>query len=237
MTVEILFGEICNYFGDPRNETYLRQTLEGTDSRFISTGLYSEPFFMNGRPDLILMGSMSERSQRMVIERLTPFRRRMEELIDSGTAFLVTGNACEVFCSSIEYRTDGVTVPGLGLFDLTVENDMFRRINGKVIGDFDGITVTGFRSQFTEIRGDNSGGYFLDVERGFGLNASSRLEGMRRNNFIGTQLLGPILPLNPDFCRYLLQLAGTDAVPAFYEAAREAYDRRVAEFRDPETKF
>ena len=98
--------------------------------------------------------------------------------------------------------------------------------------------VTGFRSQFGKIFGDNSDCYFCEVERGMGINEQSRFEGMRMKNFIGTQILGPILPLNPEFCEYILRLAGEkDPVAAHREAAVAAFDRRVREFSDPKVKF
>lgn len=237
MVIEILFGELCNFFGDSQNEVYLRETLKDTNSVFISTELDSVPYFVSGRPDLVIMGSMSEKAQRIVIKKLSPYKDRINSLIDSGTGFLMTGNACEVFCKNIDYVTEKIKVDGLGLFDLEVKTDLFRRINGKIIGDFEGNTITGFRSQFSYIYGDNTDSYFVNVERGFGINPDSRFEGFRRNNFIGTQILGPILPLNPDFCRYYLGLLGTDSIPAFYNEALEAFDRRVSEFRDTKTKF
>lgn len=237
MTVEILFSEVCNFFGDTQNETYLRKTLENTDTVFINTPLDGEPYFAKNRPSMILIGSMSESIQRRVIDKLLPLKSRISELIDDGVVFLATGNACDVFMKEIDYVTEKIKKPGLGLFDLTVTTDWFRRVNGKVIGECDGQTVTGFRSQFAEYSGDNSGFAFLKVERGFGLKKGSVYEGVRRNNFFATQLLGPVLPLNPDFCAYILKLAGIEAVPAVYAEAKAAFDKRVEEFRDPSVVF
>ena len=85
--------------------------------------------------------------------------------------------------------------------------------------------------------GDNSKDYFLECERGVGINKESKLEGMRKNNLICTQMIGPILALNPLLCQYLIKLAGCDATPAHFEAAMTAYKQRVKEFEDPATKF
>ena len=70
-----------------------------------------------------------------------------------------------------------------------------------------------------------------------GINKDSRLEGMRRNNLICTQMVGPLLVLNPLLCKHLLQLCGCDAQPAHWDAAMAAYEQRVKEFEDPSTKF
>ena len=51
---------------------------------------------------------------------------------------------------------------------------------------------------------------------------------------MATWLIGPLLPLNPDFTRFLLDLMGrTDAPLAFEEDVRAAYRERLKTFRLP----
>ncbi len=236
MKIEFLFGEICNFYGDPQNVTYLAQSAENAE--IIETDLLSVPYFVSSRPDIIIMASMSESSQRKVIEKLSPYKERILELIDDGVVFLCTGNACEVFCKKIEYVTEEISVDGLGIFNLNVKTDLFNRYNGKVLGKADNITITGFRSQFGKIYGDNSDCYFCEIERGMGINETSKLEGLRKKNFIGTQILGPILPLNPEFCEYILHLAGEkNPVAAHKDIAMKAFNQRLSEFSDEKIKF
>ncbi len=235
MIVETLFGEVCNLYGDPQNETYLRQTLP--TATFISSSLDGEMYFPSARPDIILIGSMSDDIQMRVIEKLRPHTERIKELIDDGVVFLATGNACEVFCKNIKNVTLEIEYSGLGLFDFDVVVNWFDRYNGKVLGKFKDIVITGFRSQFSMIYGDNSDCAFIEMERGIGLNRQSKLEGFVKNNFFGTSVLGPILPLNPIFCEYLISLAGETATAAHRGVAMNAYEQRLAEFRDPKIKF
>lgn len=235
MTVEILFGEVCNLYGDGQNPAYLRATLP--DEEFIYTALTDEPYFKDRDPDILYIGSMSENTQRRVIAKLLPLKDRLKELINKGTVILATGNAAEIFAKHISYVTEEIETDGLGFVDLTVKTDLFDRYNGKIIGSADGVTVTGFRSQFGFLYGDNSKNYFLEVERGDGICRGSRHEGFRINNFIGTQILGPVLPLNPAFTEYLIRLAGKEVRAAFREDAVKAYEQRVKEFRDPATVF
>lgn len=235
MIVEILFGEVCNLYGDPQNEEYLRQTLP--DSRFISSPLDGEMYFVSQRPDIILIGSMSDEIQARVIKKLAPHTERIRALIDDGVVFLATGTACEVFCRTIKNVTLNIQYDGLQIFDYDVLVNWFDRYNGKVLGAHRDIVITGFRSQFSMIYGDNSKEAFVEVERGIGLNRESRFEGFRRNNFFGTSILGPILPLNPIFCEYIISLAGGNAVAAHRDAAMKAYEQRLSEFRDPKIKF
>ena len=235
MKIEVLFSEVCNLSGDYQNVEYLRQTLP--EAEFVFTALTQEPDLAANRPDMIYMGTMTEATQRRVIEKLMPHKDRIEALIDDGVVFLMTGNACEVFCGAIDYVTEERRAEGLGIFPLTAKTDLFRRYNGKFLGDVDGISVVGFRSQFSFLYGDNSQGYFGKNQRSIGINPDTDLEGVRRKNFFGTNLQGPILPLNPLFCEHLIRLAGGDAPAAHREAAMAAYEQRLKEFRDPSVKF
>jgi len=235
MVIEILFPEVCGLYGDSQNPTYLRATLP--DATFICTPITQTPYFVDHTPDLIYIGSMSEATQRRVIETLYPVRDRINDLINQGTPILATGNAGEIFTRHIHYVTEKQEIDGLGVFDLEVKTDLFDRYNGKVIGDFEGMTIVGFRSQFSFLYGDNSENFFIKCTRGDGINRDSKLEGMRKNNLICTQILGPILALNPLFCEYLLSLAGSDAKAAYRDAALDAYNQRIKEFNDPNVIF
>ena len=231
MVIEILFEESCNLFGDGQNINYLQATLP--QAEFIHTGLNDTPYFAENDPDMIYIGSMSESIQRRVIQKLMPLKDRLEALIDKGVLILATGNAGEIFCKTIEYVTEQITTEGLGIFDNSVKTDLFQRYNGKVLGSYEDIKVVGFRSQFSMIYGDNQDGYFVSCDRGIGINKSSKLEGLRKNNLICTQILGPILPLNPLLCEKLLKLCGIKSEAAYRSSAIAAYEQRLAEFNDP----
>ena len=235
MVVEILFQEVCGLYGDSQNPVYLQKTLP--DAQFIFTGLNDTPYFVDHTPDLIYIGCMSESVQRRVIEKFKPLKERIQTLVDGGTVFLATGNAGEIFANKIEYITEEISVEGLGFFDLTVKTKLFNRYNGKVLGKVNGIDVVGFRSQFSFLYGDNANCYFLECARGVGINKESKLEGMRKNNLICTQLLGPLLPLNPLLCEYLIGLTGNQAQAAFRDSAMDAYQTRLKEFQDPSVKL
>lgn len=235
MVIEILFNEVCGLYGDSQNATYLQAALP--DATFIYTKLTDEPFFAQNNPDMILIGSMSENTQRRVIEKLLPLKDRIEQLIQKGTVILATGNAGEVFCRHIDYVTEKMTAEGLGIFDLDVITNLFDRYNGKVLGEFEDLKIVGFRSQFSFLYGDNSKNYFVKCIRGDGINRESKLEGMRKNNLICTQILGPILPLNPYFCEHLIRLTGNEAPAAYRGAAISAYEQRIKEFSDPNVIF
>lgn len=231
MTVEVLFNEVCGLFGDAFNAQYLEKCIP--DSEFIYTALCDKPYFEDNTPDIILMGAMSEKTQRAVIKKLLPLKNRILELIDKGVVFFVTGNAFEVFTKEIDYVSEEIKSEGLGIFDLTVKTDYFNRYNGKVLGKFNNeFEITGIRSQFSFVYGDNSDGYFVKSDSGIGINPESKLEGVRKNNFFGTHLLGPVLVQNPPLCEYIISLAGGTPRLAFEEQARSAYTQRLKEMKE-----
>ncbi|MBO5867392.1 MAG: hypothetical protein J6Q54_00600, partial [Oscillospiraceae bacterium] len=221
--------------GDSQNVKYLRATLPNAE--FVFTALSDTPYFAEKDPDLIYIGSMSEATQRKVIEKLLPLKERLEALIAKGIPILATGNAGEIFCSKIDYVTEKLSVDGLDFFDISVKTNLFDRYNGKVLGEMDGMKIVGFRSQFSFMYGDNSDCYFVKCLRGVGINRKSKLEGLRKNNLICTQIIGPILPLNPLFCEYLIGLTQNTATAAYKEAAMAAYEQHLKEFSDPATVF
>ncbi len=235
MKIEVLYGDICNLFGDWQNAAYLKHTLP--DAEFIETKLEDTPYFVSGTPDMIYIGSLTESNQRRVIDALRPHTARLQALIDAGTVVLATGNGGEVLMKHISYVTEKTETDGLGLVDLTVKTDLFDRFNGKVLGRFEDMEIVGFQSQFSTVSGDNTKSPFLKVERGVGYNRKGEYEGYRKNNLFVTSLLGPILPLNPLFTEYLVRLAGKDKKAAFRTEAMAAYEQRLKEFKDPKTVF
>lgn len=234
MTIETLYPEICNLFGEPTNVKYLQMSVPGAE--VVNTALNDEPAFVSRKTDLVYMGSMTENAQELVIGRLRPYMDRLRGLVSDGTAFLMTGNAFEIFGSYIECD-DGRRIEGLGLYDIYSVRRMMKRYSSLFLGRAGECEVAGFRNQFTFSYGDNTKNGLFAVTKGIGLNPGSRTEGVRLNNFMATQVLGPLLVLNPSFTQMLLRLLGSDAEPAFLSRAQEAYQRRVADFSDPGCRF
>ena len=228
MKIEILFPEFCNLFGDMYNMKYLKKCMP--DAEFIETALDEVPTFVNEDVNLIYLGPMTENTQEKVISKLLPYKNRIEELIEKNVVFLFTGNAIEVLGKYIE-NEDGSKIEGLGIFNVFAKRDMMHRHNSYMVGKFEDIEVIGFKSQFTMMYGDNSNSYFLEVEKGIGINKESKLEGIKKNNFIGTYVIGPILILNPLFTKKLMKMMGEEKEVALEDDVMAAYEARLKEFR------
>ena len=228
MKLEVLFPQICNLYGDLFNVKLLSES--SPEVEVVETKLNEIPLFSKENVDMIYMGPMSEHSQELVIKALAPYKTRIEELIDNGTVFLFTGNAGEVFCKYIE-TDDGDKIEGLGLFDFYSVRKMMKRHNSRFLGKFNDLDVVGFKSQFTMMYGDNSHCAFLEAQRGIGLNQETRLEGIRKNNFFSTYLIGPLFVLNPELLRHFLELTGVkDYEIPYLRDLEAAYNKRKEEF-------
>lgn len=271
--IEMLYPEICNLFGDYANVKYLASCIE--DAKVINTHLTDKPSFLNEDVDFIYMGSMTEKSQEHVIERLKPYTEKIKEMIEKNKVMLFTGNAVEILGNYIE-KDDGSKIEALGILNFYAKRQMMNRVNSLILGDFEiaseknkenskenrnenskensngnsnvnsnensdensdeNLKIVGFKSQFTLAHGDNSNNYFIKIERGFGLDKESKLEGFKVNNLFATYLLGPILPLNPKFTKYILKLLNQKDNLKFEKEAMEAYEIRLKEFEDKNVK-
>lgn len=229
MQIEVLYPQQCNLFGDSGNIRYLRKCLP--DAQFTETALNDTPAFVTGSPDMIYMGACSESNQERIIRCLMPYKDALRAAIDRGTVLLFTGNAPEVLYRYIE-KDDGSKVECLGLLDFYAVQRLFERYNTIVLASFEGKEFVGFKTQFTQIYGDNSRNYLAKVERGTGNNKETDLEGVRVNNLFATSLVGPLLVLNPYFTEYIMGLLGVEnPVCAFREQSVRAYEDRIKDFR------
>jgi CobQ-like glutamine amidotransferase family enzyme len=114
---------------------------------------------------------------------------------------------------------------------------MMNRYNSLYLGKFEDIDIVGFKSQFSHSYGNQTPSLF-DTVRGSGRNPDVTAEGIHKNNFMATYLLGPLLILNPLFTKYIIKLLGVSDRPlAFENAALDSYFLRLKEFSDPNRGF
>lgn len=196
MKIEILFPELCSLFGDHGNIVFLEKVF-GTDSVF-KTSILDTPKFINEDIYLIYMGAMNEQTQIKVINKLAPFKDILKQKIDNGLKVLFTGTAMDILGKSIV--EDGKpTINGLGFFDFETKIVKRPRLNCAVYGQYKNIPIVGHKTQFTQSFGDNSSNYFAKIKVGMGINKDSNLEGFVYKNLVATNMIGPILILNPEF--------------------------------------
>lgn len=234
MIIEVLFGEVCNLFGDSGNISFLKASLP--DAQWIDTPLNRTPYFVKNDVDMIYLGSGTESIQKRVLEKLKPFTDRIKELISRGKVILITGNMLDILGKSIDYGDERVDALGITKLEARIEKD--RRYNSLFLGKFENMEIVGFNSRFSHSYDEPKDMGFMQVERGAGVNRESTTEGIHINNLFATYIIGPLLPLNPPFTKYIMSLLGVSNPHVAYEdAAMEAYNRRLLEIKNPDTKL
>ena len=230
MKIEILYPEFCNLNGDMGNMKYLQKCLPEAET--IETSINDKPKFIE-QDDicLVYMGTLSERSQEIVIQKLKPYTEQIKQKIDQNQLFLFTGNSVEVLGKYIE-NEDGSKIEALGIFDIYAKRNMMNRHNSFFLGKYKDIEILGFKSQFTMLYGNNEDNYLVKADMGIGINEQTKLEGIHQNNFFATYIIGPFLVLNPYFTKELLKLMGVkEPKLAFESEVIEAYNIRLKKFK------
>lgn len=229
MVIELLYHDIASLFGEKGNLDLLKSVFP--EATFIETDLFDEPHFVSHQSDLILMGPTTENYQRVIIERLLPYKEKIIKEIEKGTHFWITGNALDIFGREI-HQEDGEVINALDIFPFITKQQMFKRLNSFALAEGEGALITGFKTQFIQLYPIDELPVWLKMRRGFGFNLESKDEGIKVNNFIGTHILGPLLILNPHFTKNWLKDFGFDQSLPFETAMIEAYEKRLSEFED-----
>ena len=104
---------------------------------------------------------------------------------------------------------DGQKIRGISLLDVSTSAGKKRFIgNVTAICDFLPVrTIVGFENHSGVTYLGEKAKPLFKIKVGNGNNGVDRTEGARYKNVFGTYLHGPILPKNPHFCDYLLELA------------------------------
>jgi len=160
-------------------------------------------------PDILFMGGGQDRQQKMVAKDFEKGGgEEIKEFIEKGGVGLFICGAYQLMGKF--YRpAEGPDLKGLGIFD--IETYHFGKEKPRCVGnvavEWEGKTVVGF---------ENHGGrtYLGDEVRplgtvlhGHGNNSEDGTEGAVYKNAFGTYLHGALLPKNPHFADYLIELA------------------------------
>ena len=175
MTIEILYRDVCNLYGDGMNMEYLKRCIPGAE--FVYTELGDEPFFIGHDVGMVYMGPCFERYQYRIIELLMPYRERIGEMIDSGVLFLFTGNAFEIMGKYI-LTPAGEKIECLNIFDMHSSQDFEHRINSLDLLSFEDLKLVGYTSRFSVTFSNEPP--FASVIKGSGIDNTGRFEGVRK---------------------------------------------------------
>lgn len=222
-----LYHDRMNLYGEYANLTVLSALLreQGADVCIDRRSLCDQPVHVADY-DLIYIGSGTETAQIQVLRDLRRYADNLRNALDAGKIFLMTGNAWEMFGSSITDAT-GRSHPALGFFPFTVTlTDRERILTDAVLtASFLKEPLVGFINKASRIHGVSSP--LFTVRYGVGNDEKDNGEGVTDGVFFGTHLTGPCLVKNPHlaafFTEKLLKNAGMSFLEKHHEYAENAY--------------
>lgn len=187
-----LYYDIMNMYGESANIRALKKALdfEGVTYKIDCKSLYDEINIMSY--DFIYIGTGLNESYPLVLEDLKRYKDDLNKYIDAKKFILVTGNALDLFSD-------------LKILNFKSVKEDFRIIGEQVYTTFlIKNYVIGFQNRDTVIKSTSEVPLFK-VTTGTGYTPNNSNEGIRKNNFYGTYLLGPLLIRNPYMLEYFIK--------------------------------
>ncbi len=225
-----LFPQLLSLYGEYGNVAVLEKVLRDRGNT-VTVSCWDGGLLTPADFDFIYVGSGTEDNLLEAVRRLMPYREWVRGSVLSGTHWLATGNAMTLFGREI-IRGSNVC-PALGLFDYTTEiHDETRYLGDTLTEDAFGAPLIGFINTSSLYAGDIPGFLTLCLNAKLGNSKQDPIDGIRQENFLGTQLIGPVLAKNPHFLAHICQAITGDPLdidPASY--IRKAYEVSLNELK------
>ena len=229
-----LYYDLMNLYGDWANAAVLARKLALRGCKAVVERKSVGENVDFSAYNYIYIGSGTERSQRACMSDMTRHADALIECVEAGTPLLATGNAHELFGRAVT-TAGGERYEALGLLEFeTVQRDT--RVTGDCVcgAAFLPDKLVGF---INRAGGGQQGAIdrpFL-TELGPGADETTRTEGIRYKNLLGTYLTGPILVRNPPLLTYFTDMlfpeSGAEPGPddPFFGFQEKAYRKAVSE--------
>ncbi len=205
-----LYPDQMNIYADRGNIIFLQRRCEWRGIDFVHGGAGPGEGVDPAAHDLFYIGGGQDRDQRAVAADMAERKRdALAAAVGDGAALLAVCGGYQLLGHS--YQLGEETLPGLGLADLETVREPGPRLIGNVAieVELDGRprTLAGFENHGGRTYLGPKAEPLGRVLSGHGNNGDDRLEGVRRDNLIGTYLHGPLLPKNAWLADHLIELA------------------------------
>jgi CobQ-like glutamine amidotransferase family enzyme len=205
LTIAHLYPRELNIYGDLGNVITLVKRLEwrGYDAEVVAVE-QGEPFDFS-RTDIVFGGGGQDSGQVSTGQDILRHGEQLRQLASDGVPMLLICGSYQLFgqgFTTVERRE----IPGIGVFRAATIGGS-KRMVGNIAIDSPFGRLVGFENHSGETILEPGQAALGTVERGFGNNSTSGLEGAVSGNAIGTYLHGPLLPKNPELADHLLLTA------------------------------
>lgn len=185
-----LYYDLLNMFGENGNVVALVKALEKQKVKVtVDFKSINDDIDINSY-DFIYIGSGNDEDYELAKNDLKKYKEDLLEYIYSNKFLLATGNAINLFgdLNILNYKSKSIDFRIVG--DQIYETKLFKR---KIIG---------FQNR-NKVIYDVLEKNIFTVLNGTGYEPNINIEGIIKNNFYGTYLLGPLLVRNPYLLDYL----------------------------------
>jgi lipid II isoglutaminyl synthase (glutamine-hydrolysing) len=194
-----LYPEQMNIYADRGNILFLQRRCEWRGVGFAHATAGPGERFDPSAHDLLYLGGGQDRDQRAVAADMVESKREdLASAAGDGAVVLAVCGGYQLLGHS--YQLGEERLPGLGLVDLETMRGEGPRLIGNVAIEADlgegPRVIVGFENHGGRTRLGADAAPLGRVIKGFGNNGEDGLEGVRRDNLIGTYLHGPLLPKN-----------------------------------------
>lgn len=205
LTLAHLYPDLMNIYGDQGNVQALKFRCQQRQIKLIIRPVRLNDPLLPGSFDLLFGGGGQDQQQQLISHDLFNRRNVLLKAAQNQIPMLTICGSYQLFGAYFQPFT-GPKMKGIGIFDAYTVASKQRKIGNIII-----------KTKWGELVGfeNHSGNTFLmpgakplgKVIIGFGNNGLDKTEGAVTNNVFGCYLHGPLLPKNPLFCDYLIQLA------------------------------
>ena len=187
-----LYYDLTNMFGENGNIVALIKSLEDQKIKVIVDFKTINDYIDINIYDFIYIGTSNNEDYELVKKDLAKYHDDLVKYIYNKKFILATGNAINLFgeLNILNYKSKNIDFRIVG--DQIYETKLFKR---KIIG---------FQNRDKVIYDINENNLFT-VINGTGYEPNINIEGIIKNNFYGTYLLGPLLVRNPYILDYLVK--------------------------------
>jgi lipid II isoglutaminyl synthase (glutamine-hydrolysing) len=204
-----LYPDQMNIYADRGNILFLQRRCEWRGIGFVYDGAGQGESVDPGAHDLFYIGGGQDRDQRAVAADMVETKQAaLSAAVDDGAVLLAVCGGYQLLGES--YQLGEETLPGLGLADLRTVREEGPRLIGNVAIE----TELGGEKRLLAGFENHGGRTYLgtgarplgQVVKGHGNNGGDGLEGVWRDNMVGTYLHGPLLPKNAWLADHLIEL-------------------------------
>jgi len=223
-----LYPRDMNIYGDWGNTLTLKRRLEWHGYHVNLLDYNPGDTFPND-VDLIVGGGGQDSGQTKIGDDLLQIGDKLHALADDNVPMLMICGLYQQFGRFFRTR-EGVTIPGIGIFDIETYGGDERMIGNIVTKSSEFGMIVGYENHSGQTNLGKEVAPLGEVVRGAGNNGEDSTEGARYKNVIGSYLHGSLLPKNPRIADFLIEQAVNRKYGEFTPAIID--DRFADEARD-----